>query len=75
MRRRALRKLIGGVGIGFLSLLAFVADLTGNLGLWTLGGTVGMARATYLCLGYLAYDLLCDGLDSLNGGVFREVHD
>ena len=75
MRRRAIRKLIGAVGIGVLAVLAFVADLTGNLGLWTFGGTVGMARATYLCFAFLAYDLLCDGMDSLNGGLFREVHD
>ena len=66
-KRRAAEKFIGSVVLGLLSVFAFVGDLTGNQGLWTMGGLVGMARPTYLCFGFVAYVWFQEALDLFNG--------
>ena len=71
MRRRAktLALYLGATVTLVLVGLAILGDATGNHGLWTLGGTVGMARGTQVAIGLLALCILILAriLDNGNG--------
>ena len=69
-KRRAAEKLVGSALLGLLAMFAFIADVTGNQGMWTMGGTVGMARGTYVCFGCISYVWFQEALDLFNGDGF-----
>lgn len=59
-------------GVLLLCGLSAIGEVTGNKGLWTLGGEVGMARATIACISMLAVAILL--LATGNGsGPFRPL--
>lgn len=61
LNRRRLLLLAAGLLLLGAALLSFIGEWTGNQGLWTLGGTVGMARWTILCFAICGVGFLAAG--------------
>ena len=69
--RKAFRGLLCVVVLMFC-VFALIGEVTSNEGLWTLGGSVGMARGTIACFVLLALERLIDIWNG-NGWAFRPV--
>ncbi len=58
------------IAVWIFSGLAAIGEITQNHGLWTLGGSVGMARATIACFFLLSIAVFLLALNG-SGGPFR----